>query len=904
MKKTLILLLLILVWSIGHTTVDLNKASLEEIKNLPISEEQAQDIYEYREYISFFKSIFDLRKIESIDQKTLNELRKIVKVSHYNDLNEVAQRREEIGYLLERLGNSEGSSEGMNDVWQDFLMSPQNINTMLYEDIISIPNVSSVDAVALLKKRAMGDSFKSIRDIRTTQGVAYYGYSNLKHYVLFEEPKEEQRVYVDYQFKAESQNFEESAEDMYKEPIIRDTYNLDYDVLTDVQNEIREKENSYWGYFKLGEYNPAVTNKLRIRYGNQLKFGIMDFSNKTLDSTTEKEWSKFRDDAKYYAGYEDHYDLSKIGLGDVFLKAYAGNYRATYGEGLVMENTDFYSPRKTGLGFSKRIMGITPDLSKTQEYALKGGAVEVKSNLFTASLFYSKDKKDALVYMEKVVDEDGTIRSVPVKNENGRYKVFSYINSTIRFDNDDLSEAETHFNNELGTSMSDFNGNATGYDVDYISLAPRRDILDEQIVGTHLQFNPMIGTRLGFTTYTSVYENADFMVPSGTELVSLLLRDQANYSKWKLPSSEIEGMYSSVTDDYEKDYRRVLGFDFGTVLNNVAFDAEYAELSTDGEDLKFGDDPKAFIAKVHTQYNNIYFLTLFRHYDVDFDNPYSNAFAEHNKYDDTIFDKTVYGLTNPLMADVYQNSSQAQAEHGVYFETRYQFHRNFVLGRTYLDIWERLTDRRNSMRFQSELEYRAFHQLRFKLKYKNQINRYQDDADRGVSKTQEYTLSARMMLSNRNYLDIEYRYNTVQAPPYVSLTSTAPEGENTYAQSMTLMNGDYIAANYTHYLSPKLKMRGSITFWNGYDISHWDWEDVELDFMGDRGFKYWFSLSNQVSENIFIGFKYKTKIYRTQELFIRKYNESDHPGLEGMATYYDRVEKKDHTFRIQVDYRF
>ncbi len=905
MKKVLIVLLVIFAWSFAQALIDLNTATLEELKTLPITEQQAQDIFEYREFVSFFESIFDLRKIESIDQKTMLKIREEVKISRYTDSDEVDQRREEIGYLLERLGESEGSSEGMNDVWADYLMSPQNINDMLYEDLISIPNVSAVDAVAILKKRSLGEKFGNIRDIRTTQGMSYYGYSNLRHYVFFDDAKALDRVYMDYQFKIESQDFEEDSSDMYKEPQIRSTHQVDYDDLIAINNEIRAKENSYYGYFDLDKYQPAVSHKFRARYANKYKFGLMDFSDKTITPTIDKGWTDLRDDAKYYAGYEDKFKAYNGFGGTYFIKAYAGHYRATYGEGLVMENTDYYSPRKTGLGFSKRIMGITPDLSKSQSTALRGGAVEVKNDYFTSSFFYSNTKKDALVYMEKYEDENGKTWSVPVKDEDGNYKVFSYINSSIRFDNDELAHAEAHFNEELGTLTEQYTaGNFTGYDVDYMSLAPRKNIINEQIIGGHVQYNPIIGTRLGFTTYTATYNNADFVVPESNELMRLLIRNNNNYNKWKQPNSSLAAMYSTKTDKYDRDYRRVIGFDAGTVINNVSLDGEYAELSVDGDDMKLGDDPKAYLIKAHTQYNNFYFLTLYRNYDLDFDNPYSNAFAEQPKYDDTILDKNVYALTNPLIADVYNNSSQAQAEKGFYFETRYQFHRNFILGRTYLDIFERVADARNTVRFQSEIEYRAFHQLRFKLKYKNQVNRYADDAERGVSNTQEYTLNARMLLSNRNFFEIEYRYNTVKSPPYVSLTNPAEEGNNTHAQSMSYMNGDYIAVNYTHILSPKLQFRGSVCLWNGYDISHWDWEDIELDFMGERGYKYWLSVQNNISKNIYLTFKYKTKIYKTQELFIRKYNDSTDPGLQEMPTYYDRVEKKDNTFRLQIDYRF
>ena len=180
MKKILIILLGIFACSLAQALVDLNTATLEELKTLPITEQQANDIFEYREFVSFFKSIFELKMVESIDQKTMLKIRKEVKISRYTAVDEVAQRREDIGYLLENLGNSEGSSEGMNDVWQDYLMSPQNINYMLYEDLISIPNVSAVDAVAVLTKRADGNKFGDARDIRTTQGLSHYGYTNLK----------------------------------------------------------------------------------------------------------------------------------------------------------------------------------------------------------------------------------------------------------------------------------------------------------------------------------------------------------------------------------------------------------------------------------------------------------------------------------------------------------------------------------------------------------------------------------------------------------------------------------------------------------------------------------------------------------------------------------------------------
>jgi len=42
--------------------VDLNTASLAELMQLPITEKQARDIYEYREFVKIFDNIYELSR--------------------------------------------------------------------------------------------------------------------------------------------------------------------------------------------------------------------------------------------------------------------------------------------------------------------------------------------------------------------------------------------------------------------------------------------------------------------------------------------------------------------------------------------------------------------------------------------------------------------------------------------------------------------------------------------------------------------------------------------------------------------------------------------------------------------------------------------------------------------------
>lgn len=189
MKKISLVLLVCLFLSVlSAVKIDLNKATLEEIMELPITEKQAKDIYDYRQYVEYYEDLYDLRNVNSIDQKTLLKLRDLVIITHYDDLDEAAKRFEEVDYLIQRLGSNEGSSEGISDIWSDFLMSPQNVNFMLFEDLISLPNVSPIDAVAVLKRRAKGDTLQDNRDLKYTNGISYYGYSNLRHYVFYKQP--------------------------------------------------------------------------------------------------------------------------------------------------------------------------------------------------------------------------------------------------------------------------------------------------------------------------------------------------------------------------------------------------------------------------------------------------------------------------------------------------------------------------------------------------------------------------------------------------------------------------------------------------------------------------------------------------------------------------------------------
>jgi len=864
--KKIILSFLIILFSISllisaeNQQLDLNQSTLDEIKSLPITEKQAEDIYYYRTFQKFFESVYELRDIKSINQITFNRIKPLVKILPYTDYDEVAQRRDQIYYLLRRLASNEGSQEGISDLWGDLLISPININTATFHDLLNMPIVTPSDVRAILQQRKV-NNFADYRSMRKSPGLTHYGATNLKHYVIYLTPERKNRWFFNYRFKLNNSPYSEELEEVLRESFVPDSTNEKF---------------SMWGRYYLDNAPPEISHKFRARMEDwiNLDFGAISFMKKGEDHNlnfmelNNECTSALKDNSK--ASFTA--DIKPIKT-----KVILGNYRATYGQGLVMENTDYFDRRRTGFGYGKRVLGIFPDLSPTEEFALKGGAVEFNNNFLNASLFYSDDKKDAVVW-------DSNNNEAFDKDDD----IFYYIISKPRFTNEELESAEEYFNQYRPGLY---------HPLPEILMSPRRDALGESLTGGHIELSPVIGTHLGITAYETEYDRYFNIVPSNS-VGEYLIADGYNYKKIKMTDSEISALYSTKTEDYERNYRRVYGFDWQTTLKSLSIQGEYAELEVNGKPAKLGDDPKAIVTSAYLGFENLNFLMLYRNYDLDFDNPYARPFAEHERFDGTILEKQYY-LKNPLVSEVYYNSPWSQPEEGIYIESRYKFNRQLTLTKAYLDIWKRKSDGRRSIRFQGELDYRPIYQVNIRLKEKLQTNRSEDTSARSVSKTSETTLKLNTYLTNRDKLSLEYRFNKVWMAPYTSLTNSAEPGEVIIPTADVLNHGDYIAANYTHNFTDYLRIEGSFLFWNGHGISHWDWEDMEIDFMGSEGMKCWFTIYDRISNHLAVSFKYKVKHFKDEELYLRQYNEP----VEGQ-NYVSQTKRKESSIRLQIDWNF
>ncbi|MDD3628006.1 MAG: hypothetical protein PHV06_11900, partial [bacterium] len=90
----------------------------------------------------------------------------------------------------------------------------------------------------------------------------------------------------------------------------------------------------------------------------------------------------------------------------------------------------------------------------------------------------------------------------------------------------------------------------------------------------------------------------------------------------------------------------------------------------------------------------------------------------------------------------------------------------------------------------------------------------------------------------------------------------------------------------------------------------WDWEDTRIDFMDAAGVKYWFVLSDRISENLSIRLKFWYKRVLDQEKEVRTwwnadFNDPDFPDINaGKYPYLSSIRSVQTAFKLSLFWRF
>jgi len=806
--------------------IDLNSAPLEAVRSLPVPPEVAKAIVAHRDYVHYFGDVYELMEVPGMTPALFAKVKPLVVTMPPPEADASIARLDASYRQVRRYMSQEGSNEGLADEYLDRMRMPENINELDLFDLMSYQNVSPVDATNILKARARIGRFESQRQLRGTDGLRYFSFRNLRDFVVYSNEEK-----ADYETRVLSGYVQTRYTDM---PLSNDEMELGTYALRDGLSRGK--------YFvgDLHQWNPALYNKVRVQGQYGFTGGMIAARN-----YGEKNWDET---VKGFAGVRDRR------WGDFRLKSlYVGNYRAAFGLGLVMDNTDFATYRKTGYGFNKRPLGISGDLSRSFEYHLQGAAFDVSwRNIYLAG-FWSTAKKDA------ILNPDGTIN---------RYVVMS-----------PRPEAAFLESRTVG-------GQATGL---------RRRAMNEDLYGGNLKVMLAPGTFVGVTGYEARY-NRGFR-PDWHTLVTDSTRLEAR-------DVEIWDSYDSVVDNgnstTEYKWRRVAGAEAQAVYGNVAVQGEYAFQQDPRNDFFSSKNPDAVVVNTFAQWENLHLLAIWRDYDVGFDNPYDRAFANDNRYEMTLLDAP-YRLNDDLYSWLETGTPQPKPEKGLFLETRYRISRQLTLSSLQFDQWKRKADGADLMRYTVKAEYQPVFNLRFRVRHRYSSRSETDPDDVRAFRNWETRWQLIAMLSNYNRLGFTYMTSNVFFPARQRL-SGLPDGSSNYnATGMAGSPAHAFEVRYEHNLTDGIKLTFATSTYDGF---FWNFEGDEFVLLDGRGFRNWFKVESRVSERLL----FQLKVTRDHNLpksyvDVRDYDSGRYTTLDPTPDA-TRVPRDDTLVRLQMDYTF
>jgi hypothetical protein len=667
--------------------------------------------------------------------------------------------------VMERLAAEEGPGDAAVDAWENLLVRPLPVNTAKSWDLRSLDRVSLVDAAAVERRLSTIGPVSSVRSLRDVQYLSYYGYRNMEDFISTRElDLSSMELFGSYRVVVEQL----SGREDYEEGL---GYQLDN--LGSALSELESGDRDYSG-------SPVDSAAVHARLeGSIAELGrardVTGFSHRVMVGLGDRARGGLRLARQPHtpAGHGLFHDMD---LGDVSRrfnegKAFVslhnlgplhqvmlGNYRLSLGQGLMIDNSDELMYRRLD-----RAWGLHPDLTSTRQFALLGGAAEVRAGDITGYGFFSSAPRDA------VVDVDGR---------------------------PNILIMAPYRTSEMANAVMETTAGAYGF-YDLGGWLPT-------------------ATALGAGYMTVSY--SDSLFPDHRYL------DIPNDGyAWDCPE------YDVMETGSEKSFLALAG---QTVLANTSLEGELVRQDNGG---------MAGLATARWQNDYFYLTGAFRHYGMDFDNPYSRGFAEQKRFDDTVFEKPYY-LNDPLASQL-EEWPTPKPEEGFYVESRFQVSQHITFTKVYLDVWRSLPYSFGNHRFQGEVEYRPDFPIRFRLKYKYQSKTKMHDVVPTTSRTHETTLRSFFLPSNSDYFSVKLRLGMVELTP------------NPLYGDDRLLSGGFLSANWEHNFTESFSVLGGSTLWATDGMSQWEFEDTDIDFLDGDGTKLYITIKNTLSDNLQLRFR-------------------------------------------------
>ena len=804
--------------------VFINSATIEELKSLPLSENQIADVYDFILFQGPVSDIYDLIKISSLDAKDIESLKSLVSIKDNKNINIRASRISDRYRKVENWTSEEGANEGLVEVWLDRLAEPKNINSATWNDLMALQNVSPVDAVAVMKRIDEG-KITYPKALRGAIGLSYWGYRNMVDFFTYDDTDTTDSFHFWYNTT-------------YKTLPSTTSFDDEVGMVDQISNHPGDLHHKMVATF--GRHW-----KLSLATHRQLGEKVYDFKVGDFEVPNSK-WSLTYRDLK----------LGSLKIDRVIL----GNFSATIGQGVIFENTDFFSPRRSGYSWSRRVHGVFPDISRTRQYALRGAAFQAGNKMIDLMGFVSRNKRDAILNIA-----DSSVASM----------ITLYPRTNSGFGADSL-------------------------------LMPMLETLEEVTYGGSVRLIPLYGTFIGFSAYESLYDR-----PIRPDIATTVIAD-ANEGKFltsigNTADTEIAAMYSSYGEssfwDKAKSFRRVFGMDFSTVIRNIALQGEYGILDKNGDMKVNGSDPKAFVFSGYAQFNNFSLLVVYRDYDLGFDNPYQRSFSNYSRYKGSIFEDTFY-LEDPIYGFLYTGQAQPQSEKGIYINSRYQPHRALVLSGDF-DTWTRVADQARYFRTVMRAQYRPVFNMRFSIRHKWQKRGSMNHLDPSAYYSQETIIRSQIRLSGYDQIELMWVRSWVDFSNRRRLTNDLTSGgEEPSLIGSAGTGSEAIGFKVTHNFNQRMKVMGQVIFYNGFI---WNFEDTDFRVFDSNSdaVRYWLSLFSRINDRWAVRLKWTVDSSAPVTNYI--FEPSDPTGqFPDQRLSWKTVSGENFTndIRLQLDYAF
>ncbi|RKZ29673.1 hypothetical protein DRQ36_07910 [bacterium] len=811
---------------ISAQQISLTTNNCDSLQFLPITPEQRDAICERIRFGGGFESVYELLELGVFTPKEFEALKPLVKIGKPFAVQSSLERIDSLYFRIGEWLTGESISDELIDEWLNAIRERPVLSELDYRDLVSLQNLDPPDAVALLRHRYNIGNVKDRRQLRSVKGLSARGYVSVRSYIGYGDPKPISWFtggYVQARFGGDA-----------------------------------------------GESKPYSSLKISIDNG-PISEGIR-FGRNEGEQIENGEWANplSYPDAKFYVG------LTRYNFGPVRIRHFViGDYSAAFGEGITFNSGDYYSPRRTGTGFDVRKLGIYPDLSASQTYALRGAALELKCSVFEPTIFFSSRSKEAILQV------DTTDFSVDT----------TIVQDTI-FTVDTVFYADTSSFAELITGLSDWDSK-----------------VEETIWGGDITASPFLNLRLGITGYMAKY-NLPWNPYPGAIIAPKHLPGGDNP---KVTDLDAELLYAT----YRQDFRSAIGVHGLWTIGNLALSGEYSEIVRDSNitldwhndgsidtlrgdktsPLPFGDDPFGFVAKAQLITNRLSALALYRHYDLGFDNPYNRGFSEYARYKGSLIEDD-YRLTNPDFVALAEENPRPMAEDGLYLELYGRPFRQLATTLQF-DAFKRLSDMADYRRIVLKANWYLNNNLTFRLWRKWQGRSAQNALTPTSFTVDEIRLTAETRLSGYSRLGFTVIHSYLGNPPRPQYSGPAdPFGESPYVGSV-IDPSDGVMLSADINATEHLNISGQAIVYRGWLWNFEDNEFAELESATDA-FRWWIAVSDRMVQNLSATVKLTVDTPSTaSNIDIRDTYGDPENEIEGSRVFETKA-----SWRIQLDYFF